>query len=80
MLFDYLLIALVVALIFTTAWTVLLVLTYGAMEERFFSLMRKADKAMEEKDFAEATYYNEKLSRLLTVMNKVEDLMYFKFF
>jgi len=80
MLFDYLLIALVVALIFTTAWTVLLVLTYGAMEERFFNLMRKADKAIEEQDFAEATYYNEKLSRLLTVMNKVEDLMYFKFF
>ena len=80
MLFDYLLIALVVSLIFTTAWVTIVFMVLYATENRFFSLMAKADKAIDEGDFEQATYYNEKLSSIAKFMDRLENLFYFKFF
>lgn len=78
--FEYLIIALTFGISITLAWFTVLTLVSIVLTNQFDYYHKKAELALGDKNFVDATIYNERTQRTVKYLNKVEKLLYFQLF
>ena len=77
---EYLIIAITAGLSITLAWLTILTLVSIVLSNQFDYYHKKAELAMGDKNFVDATIYNERTQRVAKNIQRVEQLLYFRFF